>query len=34
LNDGWSHTATVEQWRKRPLNLPDKVPAVFSWLAS
>lgn len=34
LADGWSRTATVEQWRKRPLNLPDKVPAVFSWLAS
>jgi 16S rRNA (cytidine1402-2'-O)-methyltransferase len=34
LVDGWSRTATVEQWRKRPLNLPDKVPAVFSWLAS
>ena len=34
LADGWSRTATVEQWRKRPLSLPDNVPAVFSWLAS
>lgn len=34
LAEGWSRTATVEQWRKRSLSLPDKVPAVFSWLAS
>lgn len=34
LQDGWSRTASVEQWRKRPLSLPDNVPAVFSWLAS
>lgn len=34
LADGWSRTATVEQWRKRSVKLPDNVPAVFSWLAS
>ncbi len=33
LDDGFSHTHTVAQWRERPLTLPTDVPAVFSWLA-
>jgi len=33
LPQGFSRTATVANWRKQPLNLPDDIPAVFSWLA-
>lgn len=34
LDQGWCHTHAVAQWRQRSLHLPDKVPAVFSWLAT
>lgn len=34
LAHGWSRTDTVARWQKQPLALPDKVPAVFSWLAA
>ncbi len=33
LPSGWSRTATVAQWRAQKPGLPDRVPAVFSWLA-
>jgi 16S rRNA (cytidine1402-2'-O)-methyltransferase len=34
LPQGWSRTATVAHWRNKHLALPDKIPAVFSWLAA
>lgn len=33
LAQGWTRSATVAQWRDKPQNLPDKVPAVFALLA-
>lgn len=33
LTDAWTHSATVAQWRKSPKAVPDKVPAVFAFLA-
>lgn len=33
LPGGWTHTATVSDWRRSGRTLPDKVPAVFSLLA-
>ncbi|QPF72749.1 SAM-dependent methyltransferase [Roseateles sp. DAIF2] len=33
LTQGWTHSATVAQWRTQPRALPDKVPAVFALLA-
>ncbi len=33
LPSGWSRTATVAAWRAHQPELPDRVPAVFSWLA-
>jgi 16S rRNA (cytidine1402-2'-O)-methyltransferase len=33
LDDGFSHTHTVAQWRERDLQLPTDTPAVFAWLA-
>jgi 16S rRNA (cytidine1402-2'-O)-methyltransferase len=32
LADGWCRTATVRAWREAMPALPDKLPAVFSWL--
>jgi 16S rRNA (cytidine1402-2'-O)-methyltransferase len=33
LPEGWSRTRSVAQWREQPPVLPDKLPAVFAWLA-
>lgn len=33
LATGWTHSASVAQWRAKPRQLPDKVPAVFALLA-
>lgn len=33
LPDGWSRTASVAQWRSQPTTMPDKLPAVFAFLA-
>lgn len=34
LPGGWTYTGTIAQWRARAQLMPDKVPAVFSFLAS
>ena len=34
LPGGWSRTQPVARWRLFPPQLPDKVPAVFLWLAA
>jgi len=34
LPGGFVRTATVAHWRQQRLSLPDKVPAVFCWLAA
>ena len=33
LPRGWSRTETVAQWRARPTQMPDRLPAVFGLLA-
>ena len=33
LADGWAHTRSVAQWKATRVQLPDRVPAVFSLLA-
>ncbi|ALV08479.1 SAM-dependent methyltransferase [Roseateles depolymerans] len=33
LADAWTHSAPVSQWKKSPKSVPDKVPAVFAFLA-
>jgi 16S rRNA (cytidine1402-2'-O)-methyltransferase len=33
LPGGWTHTATVADWKRSGRSLPDKVPAVFALLA-
>ena len=33
LPAGWNRSATVAQWRATPLQMPDRVPAVFAVLA-
>lgn len=33
LPDGWCRTDTVAGWRARPVSMPDRVPAVFAFLA-
>jgi 16S rRNA (cytidine1402-2'-O)-methyltransferase len=33
LPGGWTRSETVASWRKRPLEMPDRVPAVFALLA-
>jgi 16S rRNA (cytidine1402-2'-O)-methyltransferase len=33
LSGGWARTMSVAQWRQAAADLPDKVPAVFSFLA-
>jgi len=33
LPEGWTRTDTVAGWRSRPSALPDRLPAVFSFLA-
>ena len=34
LPDGWTRSAPVVAWRKQPVQMPDRVPAVFALLAS
>jgi len=34
LADGWSKSAPVSVWRQRQITLPDRIPAVFAWLAT
>jgi 16S rRNA (cytidine1402-2'-O)-methyltransferase len=34
LPGGWSRTYTVAAWRKKPLQMPDRWPAVFCLLAA
>ncbi|MCA3242685.1 MAG: SAM-dependent methyltransferase [Rubrivivax sp.] len=33
LEGGFTRSAPVSAWRREPTVLPDKLPAVFSWLA-
>jgi 16S rRNA (cytidine1402-2'-O)-methyltransferase len=33
LPGGWTYSGTIAQWRARAQSMPDKVPAVFSFLA-
>ncbi|WP_374318912.1 SAM-dependent methyltransferase [Aquabacterium sp.] len=34
LDQGWSRTLRVADWKKRAPTLPDDIPAVFGWLAN
>lgn len=34
LANGWTRTDRVSRWRERPVQMPDRVPAVFAFLAS
>ena len=34
LPGGWSRTDRVAGWRARPVQMPDRVPAVFAFLAN
>jgi len=33
LDGGFTRSAPVAAWRRQPLALPDRLPAVFAWLA-
>jgi 16S rRNA (cytidine1402-2'-O)-methyltransferase len=33
LPGGWTRSDTVAGWRARPVQMPDRWPAVFGWLA-
>jgi len=33
LDGGFTRSAPVAAWRRQPLALPDRMPAVFAWLA-
>jgi 16S rRNA (cytidine1402-2'-O)-methyltransferase len=33
LPEGWNRTLTVAGWREQAVLMPDKLPAVFAWLA-
>jgi 16S rRNA (cytidine1402-2'-O)-methyltransferase len=33
LPEGWTRTAPISAWRKQPSTLPDRIPAVFVFLA-
>jgi 16S rRNA (cytidine1402-2'-O)-methyltransferase len=33
LDGGFTRSAPVAVWRRQPLALPDRLPAVFAWLA-
>lgn len=33
LDGGFTRSATVGVWRREPLSMPDRLPAVFCWLA-
>ena len=32
LEVGWTRSLPVAQWRQRPLDMPDRLPAVFAFL--
>jgi 16S rRNA (cytidine1402-2'-O)-methyltransferase len=34
LPTGWTRTDHVARWRERPTQMPDRVPAVFAFLAT
>lgn len=34
LAEGWTRSTKVATWRSQPLQMPDRVPAVFAWLAA
>ncbi len=34
LDGGFTRSAAVAAWRRQPLALPDRLPAVFAWLAA
>ena len=34
LPEGWSRSAAVSAWRQQPLQMPDRLPAVFGLLAA
>ena len=34
LPEGWTRSDSVAGWRSRPLRMPDRLPAVFAFLAS
>lgn len=34
LPEGWTRSAPVASWRKQPLKMPDRLPAVFALLAA
>ena len=34
LPEGWTRSARVAAWRKQPVQMPDRMPAVFALLAS
>jgi 16S rRNA (cytidine1402-2'-O)-methyltransferase len=33
LKEGWTRTQTVAQWRQQTPQMPDRLPAVFAFLA-
>ena len=33
LPSGWTRTDRIAAWRQRPAQMPDRVPAVFAFLA-
>lgn len=33
LPGGWTRSDSVARWRASPIDLPDRSPAVFAWLA-
>lgn len=33
LPGGWTRSDSVARWRATPVDLPDRAPAVFAWLA-
>jgi 16S rRNA (cytidine1402-2'-O)-methyltransferase len=34
LPTAWTRTDRIADWRRRPTRIPDRVPAVFSFLAA
>ena len=34
LPEGWTRSETIASWRKQPVQMPDRMPAVFAWLAA
>ena len=33
LPSGWTRSERIAAWRTRPVQMPDRVPAVFAFLA-